>query len=148
MRPESASQRLKGGAWSYVYKPIKVDALMQKVNEAVAQQRKILQDPELTMAQIGIDSGAFAEVVDKFSKTVDQTIASLQQQGEAGAPETVDLRDLLEGAKLVRAERLVDLLTKIEHCPSGRKQEISRSTYPSLLRELKAMQYKLKVYIN
>jgi len=148
MRPESASQRLKGGAWSYVFKPIKVHALIQKVHEAFAQQRKVLEDPELTMAQIGIDAGAFAEVIDKFSEAVDQTVGSLEQQGEAGAPENVDLRDLLEGAKLVRAERLIDLLTKIERFPSGRKQDVIRSLYPSLLRELRALQYKLKVYTS
>ncbi len=146
MRPESANQRLKGGAWSYVFKPIKVDALIQKVNEAFAQQRKVLQDPEVTMAQIGIDSGAFAEVMDKFSETVDRTLGSLEQQGEAGAPENVDLRDLLEGAKLVRAERLIELLAKIDHCSSGRKPEMIRGLYPSLVRELRAMQYKIKIY--
>ena len=148
MRPENANQRLNGGGWNYVLKPIKVDTLIQKVNEAFAQQRKVLQDPGLTMAQIGIDSAAFAEVVDKFSETVDRTLTSLEQQGEGGTPEAVDLRDLLEGAKLVRAERLVDLLTRIEHCPAGRKQEMLRSSYPSLLRELKAMQYQLKVYTS
>jgi len=146
MRPESANQRLKGGAWSYVFKPIKVDALIEKVNEAFALQRKVLQDPELTMAQIGIDSGAFAEVMDKFSETVDRTASTLEQQGEAGTPENVDLRDLVEGAKLVRAERLIDLLAKIEHCSTGRRQEMVRSLYPSLLRELRAMQYKIKIY--
>jgi CheY-like chemotaxis protein len=148
MRPENANQRLNGGGWNYVLKPIKVDALIQKVSEAFAQQRKVLQDPELTMAQIGIDARAFAEVVDKFSETVDRTLTRLEQQSEIGSPEEVDLKDLLEGAKLVRAERLTDLLTRIEHCPSGRKQEMIRTICPSLLRELKAMQYQLKIYTS
>jgi len=148
MRPENATQRLNGGSWNYVLKPIKVDTLIQKVNEAFTQQRKVLQDPELTMAQIGIDAAAFAEVVDKFSQTVNRTVSNLEQQSEVGSPEEVDLKDLLEGAKLVRAERLTDLLTRIEHCPSGRKPELIRSIYPSLLRELKAMQYQLKIYTS
>ena len=146
MRPEAANQRLCGGSWNYLLKPIKVDALIQKVNEAFAQQRRVLQEPRLTMAQIGIDSGAFAEVVDKFAETVDRAVTSLEQQSEIGTPEAVDLKDLSEGAKLVRAERLVDLLTRIEHFPSGRRQEMMRSICPSLLRELKAMQYQLKIY--
>jgi hypothetical protein len=54
----------------------------------------------------------------------------------------------LEGAKLIRAERLMDILTTLEHCPSGRKQETVQSTLPMLLRELKAMQYHLKLYTS
>jgi twitching motility two-component system response regulator PilH len=148
MRPENANHRLTGQGWNYVLKPIKADSLIQKVKLAFAQQRKVLQDPELTRAQIGIDAEAFAEVVDKFSETVNRTVTRLEQQSEVGSPEAVDLKDLLEGAKLVRAERLADLLTRIEHCSSGRKQETIRSICPSLLRELKAMQYQLKVYTS
>lgn len=148
MRPENANHRLTGQGWNYVLKPIKADSLIQKVKLAFAQQRKVLQDPEVTRAQIGIDAEAFAEVVDKFSETVNRTVSRLEQQSEIGSPETVDLKDLLEGAKLVRAERLTDLLTRIEHCSSGRKPEMIRSICPSLVRELKAMQYQLKVYTS
>jgi CheY-like chemotaxis protein len=148
MRPENANHRLTGQGWKYVLKPIKADSLIQKVNEAFAQQRKVLQDPELTMEQIGIDADAFAEVVDRFAETVNQTINRLEQQTEDGLQEPVDLKDLFEGAKLVRAERLTDLLYSIEHCPDGRKPEMIRSSRPVLLRELRAMQYQLKLYTS
>jgi len=148
MRPDSANHRLTGQGWKYVLKPIKADSLIQKVNEAFAQQRKVLQDPELTMAQIGIDADAFAEVVDKFAETVNQTINRLEQQTEDGLQEPVELKNLFEGAKLVRAERLTDLLYRIEHCPDGRKQEMIHSSCPVLLRELKAMQYQLNLYTS
>ena len=148
MRPENALHQLTGQGWKYVLKPIKADSLIQKVNEAFAQQRKVLQEPELTRTQIGIDAEAFAEVVDKFAETVTQIITRLEQQSEDGIQEPADLKDLLEGAKLIRAERLTDLLTSIEHCPNGRKQEVIRSSRPVLLRELKAMQYQLKLYTS
>lgn len=148
MRPESANQRLAGQGWKYIFKPIRADSLIQKVNEALAQKREILQDPELTMSQIGIDSKVFAEVVDKFCQAVSDTIIRLQQQVEDASQEPMDLKDLLEGAKLIRADRLTDILTSLEPCPNGRKREMFRSKYPLLLRQLKAMQYHLELYTS
>ncbi len=58
----------------------------------------------------------------------------------------MDLKDLLEGAKLIRAERLSEMLTSLERCSDGEKLEMFRSKRPFLLRQLKAMQYHLEVY--
>jgi len=148
LKIESVNQRLAEQGWKYLFKPIRADSLIQKANEAFAQNRKILQDPELTMSQIGIDSKAFAEVLDKFSKAVSDTIIRLEQQVEDASQEPMDLKNLLEGAKLIRAERLTDILTSLENCPNGRKREMFRSTCPSLLRQLKATQYHLDLYTS
>ena len=142
--PASVQSRLPMDGWKYLFKPIRADHLIQKVNEALAQKRQVLQDPELTREQIGIDCEAFAEVVDKFSETVNEAINRLQQQAEDGSQEPMDLKDLLEGARLIRAERLADILTRLEHSPYGRMREMIRTTYPVLLRDLKAMQHHLK----
>lgn len=146
MRPENANQRLNGHGWKFILKPIKAESLIQKVNEAIAQQTKVLQDPAITMGQIGLDPGAFAEVVDKFSATVNEKIIRLEQQADTVSADAVDLKDLLEGAKLVRAERLTEVLTNLESNWDGRHQEMVRSTTPLLMRELKAMQYHLNLY--
>lgn len=148
LRPESVNQRLAEQGWKYLFKPIRADSLMQKVNEAFGEKREILQDPELTMSQIGIDSKGFAEVVDKFSQAVSDAIIRLERQVEETSQEPMDLKGLLEGAKLIRAERLTDILTSLEHCPNGRKRELFRAKCPSLLRQLKAMQYHLKLYTS
>jgi len=58
----------------------------------------------------------------------------------------VDLKDLLEGAKLVRAERLAKVLTSLENNWDERHQELVRSNAPLLLRELKVTQYHLNLY--
>jgi len=148
MRPENANQRLAGQGWKYIFKPIKADTLIQKVTESTAQQRKVLQDPAITMTQIGIDPEAFDEVVDKFSETVNEKIIRLEQQADKDSVEPLDLKDLLEGAKLVRAERLTEVLTSLENSWDGRHQEMIRSSAPLLLRELKAMQYHLNLYTS
>ncbi len=147
LRPESANHRLPGQESKYLFKPIVASTLIQKVSEAFAQKRQILQDPELTMSQIGIDSDAIAEVLDKFSQAVSAAIVRLEKQVDA-AQEPMDLKDLLEGAKLIRAERLSEILTSLERCSEGEKLELFRSKRPFLLRQLKAMQYHLEVYIR
>jgi len=108
----------------------------------------VLQDPAITMTQIGIDPEAFDEVVDKFSETVNEKIIRLEQQADKDSVEPLDLKDLLEGAKLVRAERLTEVLTSLENSWDGRHQEMIRSSAPLLLRELKAMQYHLNLYTS
>lgn len=148
MQPENANQRLPGQGWNYVLKPIKAESLLQKVAEATAQQRKVLQDPAITMTQIGIDPEAFDEVVEKFSETVNEKIIRLEQQANKDSVEPVDLKDLLEGAKLVRAERLTEVLTSLESDWDGQHQEVIRSSAPLLLRELKAMRYQLNLYTS
>lgn len=144
--PASVQSRLPMDGWKYLFKPIRADSLIQKVNEAFAQKRKFLQDPDLTREQIGIDCEAFAEVVNNFSETVNEAINQLEQQAEDASQEPLDLKDLLEGAKLIRAERLMDILTSLEHSPYGRMREMIRTTYPVLLRDLKAMQHHLTGY--
>jgi len=146
MPPENANQRLNGNGWKYILKPINAESLIQKVNETIAQQTMVLQDPAITMSQIGIDPGAFAEVVEKFAETVNEKIIRLEQQADNVSADVVDLRDLLEGAKLVRAERLTKVLTSLENSWDEQDQEVVRSTTPLLLRELKVMQYHLNLY--
>lgn len=146
LRPESANHRLAGQESKYLFKPIVASTLIQKVNEAFAQKRQVLQDPELTMTQIGIDSETIAEVLDKFSQAVSEAIVRLENQVEVAAQEPMDLKDLLEGAKLIRAERLSEILTSLEQCSNGEKLEMFRSKRPFLLRQLKAMQYHLELY--
>jgi CheY-like chemotaxis protein len=145
LRPESANHRLAGQESKYLFKPIVASTLIQKVNEAFAHKRQILQDPQLTMSQIGIDSEAIAEVLDKFSQAVGAVIVRLENQVDA-AQEPMDLKELLEGAKLIRAERLSEILTSLERCSEGEKREMFRAKRPFLLRQLKAMQYHLEVY--
>lgn len=147
-RPEKAQHQLNGRVAKYLIKPIMANSLIQKVNEAFAQKRQILQDPKLTMAQIGIGSDAFAEVVDKFADSVNDAVNLVERQRDDTAREPLDLKNLLEGATLLRAERLIDIVTTLERSPRSRQPETMRSTIPSLLRELKAMQYHLKLYTS
>lgn len=148
VKPYNLMNSIPMQGWKYLFKPIRADVVMERVKEAFAQQRPALQNPDQTRSQIGMDSGAFGEILDEFLKLVTDKITQLERQIKEASGESLELQDLLEGARLLRAERVIDILDKLTQCPAGRKSEMIRSTYPWLLRELKAAQHYLTIYTS
>lgn len=148
IKPESVNNSIPMRGWKYLFKPIRTDKLMQKVNEAFAGQTPALAKPEETTSRIGMDPQAFREILEEFSKIVEDKIARVEQQINTGSAEPLPLQDLLEGARLVRAERLSDFLDKLNRWSIEKEPEKIRATYPSLLRELKMARYYLEIYTS
>jgi len=59
LKPTSINNAMPMQGWKYPFKPIKADSLLQMVKQAISQQREFRQNPDQTMAQIGMDSQAF-----------------------------------------------------------------------------------------
>ena len=146
--PANVNNRRPTEGLKYVLKPIRAESLLQKVKEALALKRKVLQDPENTMTLIGLDLQAFLEIVDEFSKIVGDKIPRLERQIKDALDAPLDLEDLVEGAKLLRAERVTDILSRLSATSAKTNPELTRSTYPVLLRELKATQHYLTLYAS
>jgi CheY-like chemotaxis protein len=126
-------------------KPIRADSLLRKVKDSLAQQRPVLQSLEQTRSQLDMDSQAFFDVLDEFLKLIKEKIMQLERHiGESSdLSSDIDLHNLLEGAKLLRADRLTDIVEKITRAASGKGAEEAHYLYPVLLRELKALQHLL-----
>ncbi|MDZ4344632.1 MAG: hypothetical protein U1E51_19595, partial [Candidatus Binatia bacterium] len=148
VKPNNLMNSMPMQGWKYLFKPIRADVVMERVKEAFAQQKPALQNPDQTMSQIGMDSHAFREILDEFLKLVKDKIVQLELQVKEASEEPLELQDLLEGARLLRAERVIDILDKLNRCPAGRKSEMIPSTYPWLLRELKTVQHYLAIYTS
>lgn len=148
VKPNNLMNSMPMQGWKYLFKPIRADNVIENVKEAFAQQRPPLQNPDQTMSQIGMDSRAFSEILDEFLKLVKDKITQLEWRFKEASEESLELQDLLEGARLLRAERVIDILDKLNQCPASRKSEMIRSTYPWLLRELKAVQHYLTIYTS
>lgn len=146
--PASISNRYPMVGWKIEFKPINADSLLAKVKASLAQQRPIMQNSDQTMAQIGMDSQAFLDVLDEFLKLIKDNVTRLEQHGKESSepPLDIDLGNLMEGAKLLRADRVTDILEKLSRSPAGLKQESISSLYPLLVRELKALQHHLALY--
>ena len=147
-RPANVNQKLPMDGWKYIFKPIRADNLMQKVKELTSQHRSILQSPDQTMEQVGMDSQAFLEILDEFLKIVKDKIERLEAILKGDSVETLDLQDLMEGAKLIRADRVLDLVEKLSRLGSGAKKETIQPLNSRLLRELKATQHYLTLYAS
>ncbi len=147
-KPEAVNQWLPGQGWKYLFKPIRAESLMHRVKEAFAQQRPIVQTPDQTMSEIGMDSQAFCEILDEFAKIVKTKIDVLEKQIHEKAWEPLVMDDLIEGAKLVRAERVMAVLSRLDQGGAARKSDLLSSLYPLLLRELKAMHHYLTLYAS
>jgi len=142
------NQNLPMEGWKYIFKPIRADSLMQKVKELTSQHRAILQSPDQTMQQVGMDAQAFLEVLDEFLKIVKDKIARLEANLKEEPIEILDLQDLLEGAKLIRADRVLDLVENLSRLGVRAKLDMVQSLYSRLLRELKATEHYLTLYAS
>jgi len=148
LKPTSINNAIPMQGWKYLFKPIKADSLIRMVKEAISQQRAVLQNPDQTMAEIGMDSQAFLEILDEFLKVVKDKIALLEERIKQPSDAPLDLQHLMESAKLVRADRVIDVIERLNRVADGTKRESIRSMYPLLLRELKAMQHYLTLYAS
>jgi CheY-like chemotaxis protein len=148
MRPESVSNLLQSAGERYLFKPISADKVIQLVNEAFAQQRPVMQDLNHTMSQVGVQAQAFLEILDEFLKVVRDKITLLEQRLKESSADPLDLRDLSEGATLLRAERILDILKQLDRSAVGKTPEMVGSMYAVLLRELKALENCLTLYTS
>ena len=126
VKPAFVSKMIPAQGWKYIFKPIRADSLIPKVKEAFAQRKPALQNPDQTMSQIGMDSEAFFEVVDEFSKVVKEKIGLLEKHIKEESEETIDLQDLSEGATLLRAERVTDILNRLNQTSAAKNPEVTR----------------------
>lgn len=130
----------------YLPKPVNAINLKTKIKEAMALRRSVMQSPDETMAQIGMDSCAFVNVLDEFLKLVNEKVALLEDLQQKENEASVPLEDLKEGSKLLRANRLTDVLNELIKAENAGRRDQVRSLYPVVLRELKAMRYYLTLY--
>jgi len=143
--PASITNRYRMEGGKVEFKPIKTDSLLGKVKASLAQQRPIMQNPDQTMSQIGMDLQGFLDILDEFLKLINDNITRVEQHGKESSEQLLDrdMDNLMEGAKLLRADRVTDILERLSRSPSAKKQESISSLYPLLLRELKALQHAL-----
>jgi CheY-like chemotaxis protein len=137
-----ASDGLMG--FHHLLKPINSDSLLHTVKQASAKQRPIMQNGNQIMSRLGVDDQGFVELVDEFLKLVEEKIEVLQQEG--AATENLEFNDLLEGAKLLGAERIMNAIDRYGKVGMTGEHRSSTATSPLLLREFKALRCYLNAY--
>lgn len=142
---DSIKRAFAMGCRHYIVKPIRAAQLLQKVRHVLAPEKLILRDQFQIMLELGLELSAYREIARAFAAQVDEKVGQLEGQlvGEPVERLLPSLRDLSEGAALLGAERVLDLIEspgiKGEDMPENSEQ----ANYPLLFQELKLLQEAL-----
>ncbi len=133
------------GCRDYLAKPVSAAQLIQKVRKALGDKKVILQNRSKIMSDMGMDSKSYENVVKAFLDRLDKKIDNLEAQLKTQDPQLTpnDLGGLAEGAKLLGADRVTDLLHKLGSEGGKEEAEALHPPYNLLLRELKALRIAL-----
>lgn len=132
------------GCKHYLVKPIKEDLLLQKVKAALMTEKPVMRYKDHIMAELGLDDEAYEEIRQTFSTLVDKHIDSLENAvtDNAGSLSETDVKALWEGASLIGAMRLLEILDKISVGKSESGSD-DGSILSIVLFELKALKSSL-----
>jgi CheY-like chemotaxis protein len=142
---DSIKRAFAMGCRSYIVKPIRAAQLLQKVHDVLDPEKPILRDQFHVMLELGLDVAAYGEIARAFAEQVSEKVGQLEGQlvGEYVEDLLPSLRDLSEGAALLGAERVMDIIEgagiKGERMPDDSEQV----DYPLILKELKLLQEAL-----
>jgi CheY-like chemotaxis protein len=133
------------GCRYYIVKPITAAQLLHKVREVLDPEQPILRDPFQVMLELGLDLAAYQEIARAFAEQVGDKIGQLEGQlvGEHVEDVLLNLRDLLEGAALLGAERVRSLLERLGNKGEPTLDTPEQANYPLLLQELQCLQEAL-----
>lgn len=142
---ETVKKAGEAGCRHYVLKPIKAVHLLEKVREALEDEKPVLKEKNRVMSELGLDAGSYEGAAEAFATLVDDMILLLEKQieGESISGISIDLSNLSEGAFLMGAERVKRVLDKVATHNEGVELEVECPEYNLLLRELKILKRAL-----
>ncbi len=143
---ETVTKAARLGCKHYLVKPINAWQLVQRVREAIGDEKPVLRDKAQVISQLGLDAEAYEEMVNVFARLVAEKIDQLGgEKGEvANSPTTFNLSDLKEAASLLGAERLNELLTRVGERDKEEESKRVSGVQTVLLEELKRLREVLE----
>lgn len=136
------------GCGYYIVKPLQVQVVLQRVQEALDGRKMILREAGLSQQKLGVDAATLLTLAVAFEKLVHAQIVLIEAKLRSPAADSdgVDLTGLHESAILLGAEKLGNILVDIQ---SGNDfSVIMLEEYQLLLRELKVLSLRLARMIS
>jgi len=111
---ETVAEAVSLGCQEYILKPVRPARLIERVTKVFRPDKVVLMSSPEVINRYSLSPETYRRIAKKFAAQVDGTLAELQDWGgnDAGAP-PVDFIQIMEGATLLGAERLVAGLEKI-----------------------------------
>ncbi|MEA3360118.1 MAG: response regulator [Thermodesulfobacteriota bacterium] len=138
---DTVKKAAKAGCRHYILKPINKTHLLQKVKEALVDEKPILKDRLRVMSELGLDSEAYEETLNDFTLQVNNAIELLEKHSEKDSIPGISkvLAHIFEGSSLVGAEGIKNVLYKSIDQLEASDGNVPTSEYPLILRELKVL---------
>jgi CheY-like chemotaxis protein len=138
---ENIKKAARLGCRFYIVKPMQVKVLLNMVQEALEDHKRVLRDFEESRLKLGMDRPAFYPLIVEFEKSVNATILLAEQKIKSMNMDSMDLATLHENAVMLGAERLSNILADIQ---SGVNLSMTQNEdYQSMLNELKVLSFNL-----
>jgi putative two-component system response regulator len=137
---DSVKEAIRLGVQSYVRKPVSALVLLQKVRSLV-DARPVLRERRQVMLSLGLDprmGAAYDDLASQFSRVIEKRLNELEiVLNHKGAVAKLDLGDLVESAQVIGADRLLNVLERINASESD--PSALRTEYTFLSKELKLL---------
>lgn len=136
------------GCGYYIVKPLQVQVVLQRIQEALDGRKMILREATLSQQKLHVDAATFLGLAVAFEKMVNVQIVVIEGKLKTSAVDSngVDLAGLYESAILLGAEKLSNILVDIQ---SGNDfSVIMLEESQLLLRELKVLSLRLAKMIS
>ena len=132
------------GCRHFLIKPFQKWMLLQKVAEALGDEKPVLVEPNQVRQRLGLDEEAFDKVYRTFTQTVAEQLrlldAKLHDPNSSGT--SISLSRLAEGANTLGAERLGRLLGRLQ--TQAAQSVLVASDFESLYQEMKLVSEALR----
>lgn len=140
---EHVQEASKLGCRYYIVKPAQVQVVLQRVQEALEDERLVLRNAELSQQKLGMDAGDFLSLLITFQKFVSEETVLMEQKVKSSGMESIrlNLATLYENAVLLGAERLANILVDLQ--VGEDLSVIAIEDYQLMLRELKILSLSL-----
>ena len=138
---DTVKKAAKAGCRHYIIKPINKTHLLQKVKEALVDEKPILKDRLRVMSELGLDSETYNGALSDFTLQVNNAIELLEKYtGKDSIPGISKiLSHIFEGSSLVGAEGIKNVLYKSIDQLEASDGSVPTSEYTLILRELKLL---------
>jgi two-component system, chemotaxis family, chemotaxis protein CheY len=135
------------GCRYYIVKPVQVQVLLQRVEEALQARKLILREAEESRQKLEMDPATFLSLVVAFENFVNEEIILIEQKVKSSGMDSIrlDLATLYENALLLGAERLSNILVDLQ--VGADLSAIAIEDYQAMLRELKVLSVSLAAMV-
>jgi len=140
---ETVKKTIEIGCRDYLVKPIDMPILLQKVRKALDHKKQIPLQKNHTLSNWDDDPEFYKKIIPIFLSQLNEKIARLEKHLQEATPVKLlkDLFELTEGATILKAKEVIDILGRLALKGEEMDAETIRSEYDLLLKELKNLQY-------